>query len=275
MKSVFASDFEVSTASPWRSWFYVNDGFKDDFLSLVESNALQKDGEFPVIWNTKQKYVLKVQCASGRVFAYKAYNRLKKQYKFFFRLSPCGAEAANYQQINSLGIKTPQLLAVGDTRIRGVLKTAFIATEFVGDYQDGRAFFADGALYGRVDLCDEFICRNMQLLARLHDHNILHRGFTPMNLLFREKINPASGDDLLDIMWIDLASCRKLPRFMLKRRLIVDFEQFFRFFDFSSEKLRKYLACYLAAAENPLAASEDVLLAKLEKSLLKRRKKHC
>ena len=142
MKTVFASDFDPRRTSCWRSWRYVNDDFKDEFLSLVERNALQKDGEFPVIWSTKQKYVLKASCVSGSFFAYKAYNKLKKQYEFFFRLSHCGAEAVNYQQISSMGIKTPRLLAVGDTRCRGVLKTAFIATEFVEDYQDGRAFFA-------------------------------------------------------------------------------------------------------------------------------------
>lgn len=273
MKNFVAEVFEQKQTSIWSSWQFVQSDFAEEFAFLRQNSPLVRNGKHRLIWRTKQKFVLKITTASGKTFAYKAYDKLKKKYKFFFRLSPCGAEAVNYQLIKSINIPVPQIWAAGDIRKKGVLQTAFIATEFAEGYLDGREFLADGKYHDRLDLQEEFIVRHLQLLARLHDHNILHRGFTPMNLLFRisDKVN--SADCALDIMWIDVASCRKMPRFMLKKRMIVDFEQFFRFFEFSTEELRKYLNVYLAAAEKPLAASADEILPKLEKALQKRRKR--
>ena len=116
---------------------------------------------------------------------------------------------------------------------------------------------------------DEFICRNLELLAKLHDNNILHRGFTPANLLYKLRETPDANGNMLDLMWIDIASCRKMPRFMLKRNITVDFEQLFRFFDFSEGDLLKYLQHYSNSTTSPLKTPEQ-LLADLKKRLKKR-----
>ena len=58
---------------------------------------------------------------------------------------------------------------------------------------------------------------------------------------------------------------------MLKRAMVVDFEQFFRFFDFSSDDLLKYLQHYCQSSNN-LRKKPEELLAELEKQLKKRKK---
>ena len=149
------------------------------------------------------------------------------------------------------------------------MKTAFLITEFAEGYSDGRDFTAMKAVITDRKLLDEFILRNLELLAKLHDNNILHRGFTPANLLYKLRETPDAAGNQLDLMWIDIASCRKLPRFLLKRSVTVDFEQFFRFFDFSDTELLEYIKHYCKQSKSPLNQPEK-LLAKLKKRLKKR-----
>ena len=272
MKKVCQPEAVSSVISSWFSWSYIDRDIAGDFAGLQNGKSLERNGDFPVIWDTKQKYVLKVAAPSGKVFAFKKYDHLKNAYKFFFRCSPCGAEAVNFQRISSLDIPMPKLLAAGDIRRNFVLKSAFIATEFAEDFRDGRDFYGKGKLAADQLLRDEFIQRNMELLARCHDNNILHRGFTPANLLYRQRSAPDSNGNMLNLMWIDVASCRKVMRFYLKRAFIIDFEQFFRFFDFSDQELAKFIGCYLQAAEKPLA-SAPAIVKKLRAALEKRRRR--
>ena len=272
MKKTYPSETVCSVISSWFSWSYVDRDFAGEFNGLQKDKSLARNGDFPVIWDTKQKYVLKVAAPSGKVFAFKKYDRLKNAYKFFFRCSPCGAEAVNFQRISSLDIPMPRLLAAGDIRRNFVLKSAFIATEFAEEFRDGRDFYGKGKLAEDKILRNEFIKRNMKFLARCHDNNILHRGFTPANLLYQQRATPDNSGNMLNIMWIDVASCRKVIRFYLKRSFIIDFEQFFRFFDFSDQELTEFIEYYLQVSEKPLATAPTIV-KKLRAALEKRRRK--
>ncbi|MBO5923236.1 MAG: hypothetical protein J6Q81_01855, partial [Lentisphaeria bacterium] len=126
--------------SVWCSWSYINESFAGDFQALEQSDTLCMDGVFPVIWKTSQKFVIKGTAPSGKTFAYKSYRKIKGVAKYFFRLSPCGMEAVNFQKISNCNIPLPRLLAVGDTRKNTILKTAYLITEFAENYSDGRDF---------------------------------------------------------------------------------------------------------------------------------------
>ena len=88
MKKTYPSKTVCSVISSWFSWSYVDRDFAGEFNGLQKDKSLARNGDFPVIWDTKQKYVLKVAAPSGKVFAFKKYDRLKNAYKFFFRCSP-------------------------------------------------------------------------------------------------------------------------------------------------------------------------------------------
>lgn len=250
------------------SWEYVHPEFTGDLAALRSSGKLHRTGGFQVIWKTKQKFVMRVTAPSGKSTAFKIYDNIKAPRKFFLRNSPAAAEAVNYQRIAELGIAVPCLLAAGDTRCFGKLKKAYIVTEFAEGYSDGRDFFDDGAYAENKQLCDEFIRHAMTLLARCHDSNILHRGYTPANILSRLRSEPYHNGDMLDIMWIDVASCRKLPRWMMKIKLMVDFVMFFRFFDIDQAQRKEFLAYYINASEKPLFTLDE-LSKRVEKALCK------
>ena len=256
----------------FQSWEYINPDFADDMKILRQSGELHRTGKHLVIWNTKQKFVMRVETPSGRVAAFKIYDKLRNPRKFFLRHSPTAAEAVNYQRIADINIAVPQLLAAGDVRSPGKLKSAFIVTEFAEGFSDGRDFFGDGVHAGNIALRDEFIRRAMMLLARCHDHRILHRGYTPANILSRVRESADADGNNLDIMFIDVASCRKLPCWLLKLKLMVDFIMFFRFFDLDAARRKEFLQHYINAAEKPLFKL-DILAEKVEKALRKHLKK--
>lgn len=255
------------------SWSYFEETFFEEYQKLIREDAIRRNGPFQLLWETRQKFVLKITTSSGRSAALKSYDKLRNGYKFLYRLSPCGAEGVNYQLFRDLGITVPKLLAVGEVRRFGMLQTAFLATEFAENYNDGRVFLQDTELAANTALRDEFICRNLELLARCHDHNILHYAFSPFNVLFRLRDQADAQGNNLDLLWIDVASCRKLPRWILKKRIIRDHEHFFQFFDFRKEELRRYLEVYTAACQRPLGTTDE-FLRNLITALQKHKKNH-
>ena len=256
----------------FQSWEYVHPNFADDLKSLRQSGELHRNGIHPVIWRTKQKFVMRITAPSGKVAAFKFYDKLKSPQKFFLRHSPAAAEALNYQRIADMNIAAPQLLAAGDVRKCGKLISSFIITAFAENYRDGRDFFDEGIHAGDIALRNEFIRRSMELLARCHNHNILHRGYTPANILSKVRESADASGNNLDIMFIDVASCRKLPRWLLKLKLMVDFIMFFRFFELDAAQRKEFLQYYINASEKPLFTL-DTLSIKVEKALRKHLKK--
>ena len=172
------------------------------------------------------------------------------------RLSPCAAEALNYQLMQDCALPMATLLAVGEERKFFLLRNAFIVTEFADGFRDGRDFMPDGAMKDRNDLANEFILRNLALLARCHDCGILHRGFTPANLLYKIRQTPDENGHWLDLIWIDVASCRKRFPVQINHSLREELNRFFHFFSFTPEEMDNYIKYYLQARKNHRPASK-------------------
>ena len=246
------SAFRPSMTSQSASWRWVHCDFNGDFEGLLGSDALTKGGPSEKLWETSQKFVLKVVAPSGRVVVYKSYHRIAKWYNFIFRPSPMAREALNYQALADLGLPMARLLAVGDDRTCFILKSGFLVTEYVSDSGDGRDFFGQGKHAGNEGLRDLFIDRVFAGLARLHDQGWIHRGATPANFLYR-----LHGEELEPI-WIDVATCRKKGRSGLKRLIPDDFVNFFRYFDFTPAQRRQYEELYLSHASTPLFTAQEL-----------------
>ena len=225
------------------SWQWVRTDFADDFHQLTAAGADREDSGNEIIWNTRHKYTLKIQAPSGRMIAFKRYRTLRL-FPYLYHTTPTAREALNYQKLQLLGLPMAKLLAVGDDRKCFRPNTSFIVTEFAVNCQDGRAFYAGGKLEKETAWRDEFCRRNFELIARLHDAGIYHRGFTPANELWRTRPAPDEQGNQLDIIWIDVASCRKLPSPVLRKKIPDDFVNFLRFFQFPEAAWRTFLEAY-------------------------------
>ena len=88
------------------------------------------------------------------------------------------------------------------------------------------------------ELRAEFIRGHLELLARCHNAGILHRGFTPANLLYK------TCGTQMEFMWIDVASCRQRPKFIIDHAAKQDIEQLFSYFDLTEQEKNNFIDFY-------------------------------
>ena len=233
------------------SWCWINSDFADDFEYLQKQGLLVKNAPGTLcIWETKQKYVLKLAAPSGISIACKKYHKFRNPQHFLNRPTPAGLEALNYQQILSMGIPAAKVLAAGEKRFLFFPREAFFITGFLEGTSDGREFITGGKYTGKAEWKKEFIKKNIQYIAKFHDKEFHHKGFTPFNMLWKEKeCSRQKEGDRLEIFWIDVASCRKVKdRERLLPGKAEDFGHFFSFFDLTEEERKEYIRFYMENA---------------------------
>ena len=231
-----------------KAWRWVRTDFAREFHQLLADKAELPDSGNEIIWKTRHKYTLKIPTAAGRIVAYKRYLQLRL-FPYLYHLTPTAHEALNYQKLELLGLPMARLLAVGDDRTCFRPKSGFIVTEFAENCRDGRAFYPGGELEKKTDWKNEFCRQNFELIAKLHDAGIYHRGFTPANELWRLRPAPDQNGNQLEIIWIDVASCRPLRPAALRKKIPDDFVNFLRFFQFPPETYQTFLQAYCRAVK--------------------------
>ena len=229
-----------------RSWSWVLDSFSPDWEKLSRTELLQENGPSEMIWSTKQKFVLKVHTPENRVVAYKTYRYIKHPRSYIFRPSPTGLEALNYAALQKMGLPMAKLLAVGETRKFCFVKTAFLITEFVASSLDGTAFLPGKEYALNRAYLEEFCTKNLAYLALLHDHGVIHNGSAPYNMLWKEKCAADRKEgDCLDVIWIDVATCRRVPAGKgFIRKAGQDLAKFLIPFAFSKDELLSWVNFY-------------------------------
>lgn len=245
------------------SWKYVTSTFREEYEKLDSAGAFLENSTSECIWSTRNKFVLKVMTSAGDAVVFKTFRKIKRWRSYLFRLSPIGREAVNYDLFRQLGFNMPRLLAAGETRCFFRIKNGFLITEFAVGTSNGLCFTPGGELEKETALRHEYLCKNLKLLAKLHDHGILHGGFTPGNLLWRRT------DGEMEIVWIDVASCKQKKRSQLAKKALIDFFHLFRFFAFTDDEVRGYLDVYFSACKEPLWQKEDLFI-RLKEELKKK-----
>jgi len=221
-------------------WFHAEPGFETVQKAFFEAQQLFKDGE--VIWKTRNKEVRKVTLPAeygGITLAFKDYNGVKPL-RYALRCSKTALEAANYRALAALGIPMATLLFAGDERKHFRLNRSFLATRFAEGYTDGREFLPGGKLRGTPEQ-KTFIERNLEYVAKLHSIHCFHKAARVFNFLWKPL-----GDGKVDIVWIDVASCRFLtiPKRMFEKFLVKDLANFFRDLELPDAELRDAIDHY-------------------------------
>lgn len=225
----------------YRSWTWVRSDFADEFDRLSEAGEFLPDRPSSrMIWKTRNKFVLRVSTALGFDLAYKSFYRIHNFHHHFFSPSPSAEEALNYLLLAKLGFPLPELLATGEIRTGFLIRNSFMITRFMEDFRDGGDFGIGGPLEHDEKTMMEFCRGHLSMLAKLHDEGILHRGFTPANLMYRQDA------DGMKFCWIDVASCCRA--FITTKRIADDIINLFRFLDLSGAARRELEEWYLNAA---------------------------
>lgn len=216
--------------------------------------------EAGLINESSGKYVWKIDCDSpeGKMtVAYKT-NPGKTPWRYIFKSSLPVREVRNYFLFEILNLPVARVIAVGDERKNFILTETFIATEFLENTSDGRQFMPGGAKREEREKLMAFSRKNLELLAQLHHAGIFHKAFHPRNMLWRE------GAEGLEIFWIDVARCRKVPPRSMKQAIIKDLHTFFRDMRLTKAETVELLETYTAQAPKAyLPVDNSILLEKL------------
>lgn len=221
-------------------WFHAEPGFEAVGKAFFEAPELFENGE--VIWKTRNKAVRKVTLPAeygGITLAFKDYDGVKPL-RYALRCSKTALEAANYRAFAALGIPMATLLFAGDERKHFRLNRSFLATRFAEGYADGREFLPGGKLRGTPEQ-KAFIDRNLEYVAKLHSIHCFHKAVRVFNFLWKPL-----GDGKIDIIWIDVASCRFLtvPERVFRKYQVKDLANFFRDLELPDAELRDALDRY-------------------------------
>lgn len=242
------------------SWSYIADNSSEIKELLADRSSFVPGGKYPCLWKTRNKYVLKLTLADGKEVVYKAPLRQKGVHKYLFRPGPYGMEAFNFDRLTKAGLPMVKLVAAGEKRCCFVLKDGFVMTEYASGFSNGRDFIAGADFENEKELINEFVCRNFVFLAKMHALGIIHRGFTPANLLYRKRSEPDADNNLLDLLWIDVASCQKpFAGIGLHRGIARDLALFFHYFDFSREEKLRYIRVYCSSDPKSRFTPETLL----------------
>ena len=189
----------------------------------------------------------------GFDFAYKTQEG-KKPWRYLFRSSLPVRECKNYRIVSESGIKTPDVLAVGDERKFFLLKESFLVTTFIEGTSDGTVFRLGNKFYrGAEELKRAFCEEAMRTLGRFHKRGYYHKAFHPRNLLFR---GTSAAD--FELFWIDVARPRKNGLFFRKRHEINDLHVFFRDMILTRSEVLDLLKIYVSSRSDKKLDAEKV-----------------
>ena len=261
IESVKTSCFTPEMRRLSSSWRYVKPSFAAVFDELEARGELSENGSGKNIWGTRSKFVLKISLPDGGAAAFKGFHRISRPWRFVLRPSLCGFEAENFSRAAALGIPVPELLAVGDERCFFRLKNAFLMTRFAEGFRDGRDFMPGGIMAADLPARDEFLRRNLEFLARFHDAGLLHRGFTPANLMWNLRSIPDGSGNRLELLWIDLASCRRRPLFIINRLCADELNRCFAPLELSAEKTGELVKFYCSARKRSVPDAAGIISA--------------
>ena len=258
MASEEFDDFIIKYSS---SWSCVNPEIAGELEALrLAKGEFNCDGNYSVLWHTRHKFVLLLELPSGKQVVYKAPLKVKGVWKYLLRPGAYGMEALNFIRLSRLGLPLVKLLGAGEIRNFFILKSGFLITEFASRFADGRVFMSDDLSADQLKYKDEFICRNLKYLAVMHNNGYIHKGFTPFNLLWSAKDKPDENGNILDLKWIDVASCRKVFfRRALLKGAVRDLALFFHYMPVDEESLLSYLEHYISACRNFSLSSRELL----------------
>lgn len=243
-------NFDTNIVRLSSSWKYIDQKYISQLEELKNVHDNFTPENYPVIWKTRSKFVLLLTLNDGTKLAYKAPLKLRSPIRYIFRPGPHGKEAVNFKKLSQTDLPLVKLAAAGEERNFFILKNSFLITEYADGFSDGRDFSIGGKHNSNTLLRDEFIRRNFQYLAKMHSTGFIHAGFTPANLLYKIRTSPDTEGNMLDLKWIDIASCYKpFLRINFKTKAARDLSLFFHYFRLQDNEKISCLESY--CSNNP------------------------
>ena len=225
--------FNVSYLHTWK-WDSPSHAALCEFISksIVDPNFWNDGGE--TIWKTRHKEVKVYQVdesMGGFRIAIKNYHE-KRFWRYFLRPSLALREAIGFNVAKSLGIPAAEVIALGEMRRNLRLYQAYFVTRFeentnsLLDFMHGHSFERQHAELLAL------LHQNMLFIAKLHNAGYRHGGAHPRNFIWRK-----NDDNSTDLIWIDLATVKKMNWWNRGKSICLDVTDMLEVFKLTQEEL--------------------------------------
>jgi len=162
----------------------------------------------------------RITASDGSAFYFKRYVcPLQRGVQFWMRPGKAAVEVWAYRQLAALGIPTLDVVAFGEERTLGVLKSSFLISRAVPDSRDLDRFALDSwyRMTGpmRRQLYERISNQLVEQVRKAHQGRFFHHDLKWRNILVQKQ-----GDDYLTV-WIDAPRASTMP-FRRRRGVVVD-----------------------------------------------------
>lgn len=197
-------------ASRTHSWTWCTPDFADGLEWLLKHPHDIHCGEYLSDTPGKEVWHLALpKRLNNAEIVYKTYLQ-PKSFWDMFEPSEAFRETRNYAILESLGVRTAEILACGEYRSWGTVKQSFVVTKYIPDTISG-AWLMPGGVYGEDrDLRMAFSRKTLETIALTHQCRFFHNALHPHKILFRLP-GDSQDYDTLKLTFIDVTSAGFRP----------------------------------------------------------------
>lgn len=201
--------FSELRASRTRSWRWCVSGFEEGLEWLLKHPHDVHCGVYMSDTPGKEVWHLALPKRFGPLeVVYKMYLQPMSLWDMFEE-SDALRESRNYAVLESLGVRTAEVLACGEQRSLGTVVHSFIVTRFIPDTING-SWFMPGGVYGEdADMRMAFSRKTLETIALTHQCRFFHNALHPHKILVRMADGTA---DSMELTFIDVTSAGFRPK---------------------------------------------------------------
>ncbi|MBR6373815.1 MAG: hypothetical protein IKS20_11600 [Victivallales bacterium] len=167
------------------SWKWSMPSFTEALDWLLVHPAKLRNGEYISSTPDKEVWHFQLSEAFGSTqIVFRKIDGYKLPLSSRLGMSPSLKEALNFAVFSSLGIQTPDVLACGESRVLGFLRSSFIITRYIKHSYSGETLMPIGSLRENVNLRMGFSKNLLRYLAKMHQAGYTSKGFHPRDILF-------------------------------------------------------------------------------------------
>lgn len=224
------------------SWKWATPSFAEALEWLLIHPAHLHKGEYISSSTDKEVWHFQLSEAFGSTqIVFRKIDGYKLPISGRLAISPSMKEAINFAVLNSIGIQTPDVLACGESRVLGFLRSSFIITRYIKHSYSGEKLMPIGTLRENTNLRMGF-CRNLlRNLAKIHQAGYLNKGFHPRNILFPKQ----SYEKNPQLIWVGAENIVKAHTKNIYNAIPLDLVHIFVSLRLSTPEIKELCKFYL------------------------------
>ncbi len=228
--------------SRWSSWDWCQEAFSPINAWLKKHPNVIRKGSY--ISHTLGKEVWKLRLPKnygGKYIVYKFYDFSREDLLKRLGFSAGYFDVANGAFLQGIGIQIPDVLACGELRQFGFVKSAYVITEYIEDTYDGSLLTPAGAFIDKSRIRMGFGLKVMEQFAILHSSGIYYNHFHSHSVL----IPKSCDEDNPTLIWSDVANCKFRSGFHAHKYIPRDLVHFFVELRYDTEQIHTLCEHYL------------------------------